>query len=132
MSTRTINAIQVHDYGDTDQLKLEQIPQPQPQEGEVLVRVYAAGVNPVDWKIRSGMLKAFRPSTFPYVPGADLAGTVEQVGPGVTTFQPGQAVFGRGSKGTYAESALAPANVLALKPESLSFEEAANIPVGAT
>ena len=132
MATSFIKAIQVHDYGEVDQLKLEEIPQPQPGEGEVLVRVYAAGVNPVDWKLRSGMIKAFVPSTFPYVPGADLAGVVEQVGPGVTAFQPGQAVFGRGSKGTYAEYALAPATALARKPESMSFEEAATIPVGAT
>lgn len=132
MTTQTINAIQVHDYGDADQLKLEQIPQPEPQEGEVLVRLHAAGVNPVDWKIRSGWMKDFRPITFPYVPGADLAGVVAKVGSGVTAWQPGQEVFGRGSQGTYAEYALAPAHALALKPSSLSFEEAATIPVGAT
>src|SRR5437763_798665 len=132
MSTKTIHAIRIHDYGDADQLKLEQIPQPEPQEGEVLVRVYAAGVNPVDWKIRSGLMKAFRPSTFPYVPGADLAGVVEKVGPGVTVFQPGQEVFGRSSNGSYAQYSIAPANALALKPKTLSFAQAATIPVGAT
>lgn len=132
MAAPMIQAIQVHDYGEADQLQLEQVPQPQPDAGEVLVRVYAAGVNPVDWKIRSGMMRAFRPSTFPYVPGADLAGVVERVGSGVTTFQPGQAVFGRGSRGTYAEYAPAPAATLALKPKSLSFDEAATLPVGAT
>lgn len=132
MATQTINAIQVHDYGDADQLKLEQIPVPDAQQGEVLVRVHAAGVNPVDWKIRAGWMKAFRPSTFPYVPGADLAGVVAKVGPGVTTFEPGQEVFGRSSQGSYAEYALAPANTLAVKPASLSFDEAATIPVGAT
>ncbi len=132
MSTQTINAIQVHNYGDADQLKLEQIPQPEPQENEVLVRLYAAGVNPVDWKIRSGGLKDFMPMTLPYVPGADLAGVVEKVGRGVTAWQPGQEVFGRGSQGTYTQYAIAPAQTLALKPESLSFEEAATIPVGAT
>ena len=132
MSTQTINAIRVHDYGNADQLKLEQIPQPEPQEGEVLVRVYAAGVNPVDWKIRAGWLKDFRPSTFPYVPGADLAGVVEKVGPGVTAFQSGQEVFGRSSQGSYVEYSIAPANTLALKPKTLSFDDAATIPVGAT
>ena len=132
MSTQTINAIQVHSYGDVDQLKLEQIARPEPREGEVLVHVYAAGVNPVDWKIRSGMLKDFMPSNFPYVPGADLAGVVEKVGPGVSIFQPGQEVFGRSSKGSYAEYSIAPANTLAPKPKTLSFEEAAAIPVGAT
>jgi NADPH:quinone reductase-like Zn-dependent oxidoreductase len=132
MATSLINAIQVHEYGAADQLRLEQIPTPEPGEGEVLVQVRAAGVNPADWKIRSGMFRAFLPTTFPYVPGADLAGVIDQVGPSVTTLQPGQAVFGRGSQGTYAEYVLAAATTLALKPDSLSFDEAATIPVGAT
>ncbi len=132
MATTTISAIQVHAYGDADQLKLEQIAQPEPQAGEVLVRVHAAGVNPVDWKIRSGALKDFVPQTFPYVPGADLAGVVEKVGPDVTSFQVGQEVFGRSSKGSYTQYGIAPANALALKPKSLSFDEAATLPVGAT
>jgi NADPH:quinone reductase-like Zn-dependent oxidoreductase len=132
MTTQTNNAIQVHNYGDADQLKLEQISVPEPKEGEVLVRVHAAGVNPMDWKIRTGMLKDFMPATFPYVPGADLAGVVEKVGPGVNAFQPGQAVFGRTSQGSYTEYAIAPVNTLALKPASLSYDEAATIAVGAT
>ena len=132
MSTQTINAIQVHSYGEPNQLKLEQIARPEPQEGEVLVHIYAAGVNPVDWKIRSGMLKDFMPLNLPYVPGADLAGVVEKVGLGVTEFQPGQEVYGRSSNGSYTEYGIAPAKTLALKPKTLSFEEAATIPVGAT
>jgi NADPH:quinone reductase-like Zn-dependent oxidoreductase len=132
MPTQTIHAIQVHNYGDAQQLKLEQLALPQPQEGEVLVRVRAAGVNPVDWKIRAGWMKDFRPSTFPYVPGADLAGVVEKVGPGVTAFQPGQEVFGQSAKGSYTEYAIAAVKTLALKPKTLSFEEAATIPIGAT
>jgi NADPH:quinone reductase-like Zn-dependent oxidoreductase len=132
MTTQTNHAIQVHDYGDPNQLQLEQIPVPEPQEGEVLMRVHAAGVNPMDWKIRTGMLKNFMPATFPYVPGADLAGVVVKVGPGVTAFQPGQAVFGRTSHGSYAEYTIAPASTLALKPASLSYDEAATIAVGAT
>jgi len=132
MSTKTMKAIQVHDYGDADQLKLEQIPQPEPEEGEVLVHVYAAGVDPIDWKIRAGWMKDFRPSTFPYVPGYDLAGVVEKVGPGVTVFQLGQEVFGLSSQGSYAQYSRAPANALALKPKTLSFDEAATIPLGAT
>ena len=132
MATETINAIQVHAYGDADQLKLERIARPEPQEGEVLVRVYAAGVNPVDWKIRRGWLKDFLQLTFPYIPGADLAGVVEKVGPGVTAFQPGQEVFGRSSQGSYTEYGIAPASTLALKPKTLSFDEAATIPTGAT
>jgi NADPH:quinone reductase-like Zn-dependent oxidoreductase len=132
MATETINAIQVHAYGDADQLKLERIARPEPQEGEVLVQVYAAGVNPVDWKFRKGWLKDFRPMTFPYIPGADLAGVVEKVGPGVTAFQPGQEVFGSSLQGSYTEYAIAPANALALKPKKLSFDETATIPIGAS
>lgn len=128
----TMYAIRVHAYGDANQLHLEQVAQPEPQQGEVLVRVYAAGVNAIDWKVRSGMAKDIMPTTFPYVPGLDFAGLVERVGAGVTTFQPGQAVFGQGSGGTYAEYGIASAETLALKPTSLNFEEAATVPTGAT
>ena len=103
MPTPTIQAILVHNYGGPEQLKLEQIQRPEPQAGEVLVCVHAAGVNPVDWKIREGWMKDFRPMQFPYIPGVDLAGVVEELGPGVTTFQKGQAVFGQSSKGAYTE-----------------------------
>lgn len=127
-----MKAIQVHGYGDADQLKLEQIAQPEPGEGEVLVRVHAAGVNPVDWKIRAGFMKDFRPLTFPYIPGFDIAGVVEKVGAGVTAFQSGQEVFGQSSRGAYTEYAVALVGMLALKPKNLSFDEAAAIPVGAT
>jgi NADPH:quinone reductase-like Zn-dependent oxidoreductase len=110
---------------------IEEVPRPEPQAGEVLVRVHAAGVNPVDWKIRRGYLKDFMPVPLPFTPGLDLAGIVAAVGPDVTTVQPGQAVFGRGS-GAYAEYAIAPANALAPKPHALSFDQAATIPVGAS
>ncbi len=127
----TMRAIQVHAYGDANQLRLEQISQPTPQEGEVLVRVHAAGVNALDWKIRSGFMKSVMPSTFPYVPGIELAGVVERIGPGVTTFQPGQEVYGHTSGGAYAEYCLVPAQTLAAKPTSLSFDQAATVPIGA-
>jgi NADPH:quinone reductase-like Zn-dependent oxidoreductase len=126
-----MRAIQVHVYGDATQLRLEQISQPKPQEGEVLVRVHAAGVNALDWKIRSGLMKSVMPSTFPYVPGIELAGVVERVGPGVTTFQPGQAVYGHTSGGAYAEYSLVSAQTLAPKPASLTFDEATTVPIGA-
>jgi NADPH:quinone reductase-like Zn-dependent oxidoreductase len=128
----TMRAIQVHTYGDATQLHLEEIAQPVPGEGEVLVRVHASGVNALDWKIRSGMMKSVMPSTFPYVPGIELAGVVERVGPGVTTLRPGQAVFGHTmAGGTYAEYCLVPAQTLAPKPTALSFDEAATVPIGA-
>ncbi len=132
MSAQTIQAIRVHRYGGPEELKLEQIQRPEPQAGEVLVRIHAAGVNPIDWKIRAGWLKEFIPVQFPYTPGLDLAGVVEEIGPGVTAFQKGQAVFGQSPKGAYAEYAVAPVEKLAPKPQTLSFDEAAAIPIGAT
>jgi NADPH:quinone reductase-like Zn-dependent oxidoreductase len=132
MSIRTMRAIQVHDYGDADQLKLEDASCPEPQTGEVLIRVYAAGVNPIDWKLRQGLRKHILPMQFPYIPGMEVAGVVEEVGPGVTALKIGQEVYGRSTTGAYAEYAVASAGSLALKPQSLSFDEAATIPVGAT
>ena len=142
MVRHTMQAIRVHQYGGSEQLKLEQIPRPEPQAGEVLIRVHATGVLPVEWKIRQGFFQAIFPAVFPYILGSAVAGVVEEVGPGVTTFQKGQAVFGRSIHGTYAEytttavepPALKPEtfSLLALKPETLSFDEAATISGGAT
>ena len=142
MSKQMIQAIRVHQYGGPEQLKLEQIPCPEPQAGEVLMRVHAAGVLPADWKVRQGLFKNFVPTSFPYIPGSAVAGVVEEVGLRVTTFQKGQAVFGRSTHGAYAEytttavdaPALGPEtfSLLALKPETLSFDEAATISGGAT
>lgn len=126
-----MQAVRFHDYGGLEQLQLEEVPIPQPQAGEVLVQVHAAGVQPADWKIRQGQFKSFRPATFPVIPGSPFAGVVEATGPGVTGFQKGQAVFGRSDKGTYAEYTVAPVETTALKPEALSFEEAVTIPAGA-
>jgi NADPH:quinone reductase-like Zn-dependent oxidoreductase len=132
MVRQSIKAIYVHQYGGPEQLKLEQIPRPEAQAGEVLVRVHAAGVLPAEWKVRQGLFKDFLPISFPYIPGSAFAGAVEEVGPGATAFQPGQAVFGRSNNGTYAEYTTVSVETLALKPESLSFIEAATISGGAT
>ena len=129
MSGDTMRAARFHEYGAPDVLVVDQVPRPEPKEGEVLVRVHAAGVNPIDWKLRAGYLKEFMPVQLPYTPGYDLAGTVEALGPGVTGFTPGQAVFGRGM-GTYAEYAIAPATALAPKPDNISFDQAATIAIG--
>src|SRR5258708_7013673 len=118
--------------GGPEELKLEEKPRPQPQAGEVLLRVHAAGVNPIDWKIRQGLMKESRPVTFPYTPGIEMAGVVEDVGPAVTAFEIGQAVFGQIAEGAYAEYLTVPVEALALKPQTLSFVEAATVPVGAT
>jgi NADPH:quinone reductase-like Zn-dependent oxidoreductase len=132
MSTQTMRAIQVHSYGGPEVLKLEEKPRPEPRAGEVLLRVHAAGVNPIDWKIRQGLMKDFQPVTFPYTPGIEVAGVVEDVGPGMIAFKRGQAVLGQTSGGAYAEYITIPVEALALKPEILSFVEAATVPVGVT
>src|SRR5437899_11132292 len=103
MTTQTTRVIQVYRYGGPEQLKLERKPRPEPQASEVLLRVHAAGVNQIDWKIRQGLMKDFQPVTFPYTPGIEVAGVVEDVGPGVTAFEIGQAVFGQSARGAYAE-----------------------------
>jgi NADPH:quinone reductase-like Zn-dependent oxidoreductase len=124
-----MQAIQFHEYGPPDVLRLETVPRPEPQEGQALIRVRAAGVNPIDWKYRAGYLQQFMPLELPHIPGFDLAGTVEAVGPEVSEFAPGDDVFGRGA-GTYAEYAVAPATTLAPKPATVPFEAAATLPVG--
>jgi NADPH:quinone reductase-like Zn-dependent oxidoreductase len=124
-----MRAVRFHDYGPPEALAVDEAPRPVPGEGEVLVRVHAAGVNPIDCKLRAGYLKDFMPVQLPYTPGYDLAGTVEAVGPGVTEFTPGQAVFGRGA-GSYAEYAIAPATALAPKPVNITFDQAATIAIG--
>jgi len=126
-----MRAIRVHQYGGPEELQLEQQPRPEPEAGEVLLRVHAAGVNPIDWQIRQGLLKDFMPMTFPYTPGLDVAGVVEGVGPGVTILETGQAVFGWAIQGADAEYVTASEEVLAPKPATLSFDEAATVPVGA-
>ncbi len=132
LATQTMRAVRVSGYGGPEQLKLEQVERPRPQAGEVLLRVHAAGVNPLDWKIRQGFLKEFMPTTFPYTPGIEVAGVVEEVGRAVTAFQIGDAVFGQCQAGAYAEYAVVEVSTLAPKPQTLSFIEAATVPVGAT
>jgi NADPH:quinone reductase-like Zn-dependent oxidoreductase len=124
-----MQAIRFHEYGPPDVLRLDTVPRPQPQEGEVLVRVRTAGVNPIDWKLRAGYLQTFLPVDLPHVPGFDLAGVVEAVGPGVSDLAVGDDVFGRGA-GAYAEYAAAPATTLAPKPAAVPFDQAATLAVG--
>src|SRR2546426_4833771 len=121
MSTQTTRVIQVYRYGGPEQLKLERKPRPEPQAGEVLLRVHAAGVNQIDWKIRQGLMKDFQPVTFPYTPGIEVAGVVEDVGPGVTAFEIGQAVIGPCARGAYAEYITGSTEALAVKQQPLSF-----------
>jgi NADPH:quinone reductase-like Zn-dependent oxidoreductase len=130
MSTKIMKAVRLPDYGGADALRLEETAIPQPGEGQALVRLMAAGVNPADWKMGGGYFKQFMPLQFPWTPGIEGAGVIEAAGAGVTQFKPGQAVFGP-LMGAYAEYALAAAGDLQPKPATLSFEQAASIPVGA-
>ena len=131
MPDNTMRTVHFYAYGGPEQLVVEHVPRPEPQAGEVLVRVYAARVNPIDWKIRKGFFKDVRPVPLPFTPGSELAGTVELLGPGVTAFEIGQAVYGRGAKGAYADYAVIPADALAHKPRNISFDQAASVPIGA-
>ncbi len=130
MASKGMQAVRAHDYGGPDVLEVEQVPLPKPGADQVLIHLKAAGVNPVDWKSRAGMYKQFWPLQFPWTPGIDGAGLIESVGANVKQFKKGQAVFGI-VVGGYAEYALAQAGDIQPKPENISFEEAASIPVGA-
>jgi NADPH:quinone reductase-like Zn-dependent oxidoreductase len=125
-----MKAIRFNEYGGSEKLVLEIIPRPVPKSNEVLIKVYFAGVNPIDWKFRAGLLKDYMPVQLPFVPGIDVSGTIEELGSEVKTLKKGQAVFGVAS-GAYAEYAIASANDVTPKPDSLSFELAATLPVGA-
>ncbi len=132
LATHSMRAIQIHGYGGPEQLKLEETPRPTPEAGEVLVRIHATGINPIDWQILQGLLKDVQPVTFPFIPGIEGAGVVTAVGPGGPTDLIGQAVLGQIAAGAYAEYVSVPVAALALKPKTLSFSEAAAFPVGAT
>ncbi|MCC6406371.1 MAG: NADP-dependent oxidoreductase [Planctomycetes bacterium] len=128
-----MKAVRIHAFGGVEQLKFEDAPRPVPAKGEVLVRVQAAGVNPVDWKAREGLLKSLAP-TLPQILGYDVAGVVAELGPEVQGFKPGDAVFAylalaRG--GGYAEFAIAKVGELALAPKKLSATDAAAVPLAA-
>jgi NADPH:quinone reductase-like Zn-dependent oxidoreductase len=129
-----MNAVRIHEYGGPEVLVIEETEKPVAGDGEVLVRIRAAGVNPVDWKVRQGYLQDFLSPRLPLVLGWDFAGTIEEVGPGVTSLQPGTAVYGHpviGRDGTYAEFIALKADFVAPKPETLTFEEAAAVPLAA-
>ncbi len=126
---RRMQAVRFNEYGPATNLVVANVDRPEPKDGEVLVQVRAAGVNAIDWKFRAGYLQAYIPLELPHTPGLEFAGTVEKVGAGVSGFSPGDEVFGRGA-GTYAEYAIARRQDMALKPRSVSFEQAATLPIG--
>lgn len=125
-----MKAIQINEYGDESVLNYTDVKRPEPQADEILVKVQAASVNPVDWKIRDGKGEDFG-MKLPLILGADFAGTVDEIGSSIKKFKIGDAVYGKILLGCYAEYVIVKADELSLKPETLDFENASSIPMGA-
>src|SRR6202161_579236 len=126
-----MKAIVVHRYGGPEELKFEDYPDPVAGQGEVLVRVAASSVNPIDYKRRAGLTKDFYPLHFPSLIGVDVAGTVVKLGPGVANFSVGDQVFAMADN-TYAELCVVNAAVLAKVPRGLDLIQAAALPLVTT
>jgi NADPH:quinone reductase-like Zn-dependent oxidoreductase len=122
-----VKAIRIHSYGNSGELKLEEVPSPSIRSNEALVRVRAAGVNPFDWKVREGWFKTWMPATFPLTLGVDYAGDIVQVGKDIHDFKVGDKVFGFAS-GTYSEFAAVPEKDLVRIPKTIDFETAVSLP----
>jgi NADPH:quinone reductase-like Zn-dependent oxidoreductase len=129
-----MKAIIINAYGNEDVLNYVDVDRPEPKADEVLVKVHCSAINPVDWKIRDGLGEMFG-LKLPLILGGDIAGTIEEVGIEVKNFKQGDAVYGMtvsgGFSGGYAEYAIAKADGISPKPESLDFEAAAAIPISA-
>jgi NADPH:quinone reductase-like Zn-dependent oxidoreductase len=123
-----MKAIVLHEYGGPDKLNYEEWGDPQAGDGQILIRVTAAGINPIDWKIRSGAMKAFMPLQFPAILGYDYSGVVRSVAKGVEGYAVGDKVFGRAGK-TYAEFVVGDLAGLSKLPKGLDHIEAAALPV---
>ncbi len=127
-----MKAVVIHKYGGNEVVQIEDMPLPEPGPGDVLIRVHAASVNPVDWKIRYGQLRIFTGGRFPRILGRECAGEVVETGGAVTKFKKGDRVIGLPairSMGCFAEYACVPETAAFPKPENASFEEAASIPI---
>ncbi len=135
MSPSSMRAVVQTAFGGPDVMELRSVPRPEPLPTEVLVRVHAAGVNPVDWKTRSGSGVAGLLGEPPYILGWDVSGVVEQVGFGVTTLAPGDEVYGMPwfprPAGGYREFVTAPSRQFARKPSTVGHAEAAAVPLAA-
>ena len=125
-----MKAIQYTGYGNTDVLQLNDIEKPSLKENEVLIRISATTVNPLDMKIRSGIMQQAMPVKFPYTPGMDIAGTVEETGKNVTRLKAGDEVYaGTMTGGTYAEYVAIDADLVDRKPQNITFNEAAALAI---
>ncbi len=129
-----MQAVRIHTYGGPEVLTIEDVPCPKPQTGEVLIRVHAAGVNPVDSWVREGRLKELLHHSLPLTLGWDVSGAIEQVAADITQFKVGDAVYARpwtAQSGCYADYVAVPAAHVALKPTSLTHVKAAAVPLAA-
>ena len=127
-----MKAFVVERYGNNDGVRLVDVPEPVPGAGEVLVRIHAASINPIDFKTRAGKVKAILPYKLPFILGSDLAGVVEKLGPGAKTFKVGDEVYGRASKmriGSFAEAIAISEDDIAPKPASIDMAAAASVPL---
>ncbi len=123
-----MKAVVLHEYGPASNLTYEDVEDPKPGAGEVLVRVSATSLNPADWLVRSGVVKNLIPIEFPHILGCDLAGTVCEVGEGVSSFKPGDHVMAM-TRHTYAELCTVKATVLVKIPDGLEMTTAATLPL---
>jgi NADPH2:quinone reductase len=131
-----MRAVAIESFGGPERLSLTDLPRPKAGKGEVLVRTVAAGVNPVDWKIREGFLEGRLPHAFPLIPGWDVAGVVEEIGESTARFRKGDKVWAYARKpvvqwGTYADFVAVLEAHAALMPSTYLFEEAAAVPLAA-
>lgn len=127
-----MKAARIHAYGASSEIRIEDAPLPTLNDDDVLIRVVATSVNPVDWKIRKGYLKSFIPYEMPLTMGWDVSGVVEKTGPAVTKFKPGDAVYSRPDirrNGAYAEYVAVRESEIAFKPTTISHVEAASLPL---
>ena len=127
----TMKAIVLHEYGGPEMLRYEDAPRPNPKEDEVLIRVIAASVNPVDVAVRSGKYAEYFHTTLPLIPGMDAAGVVEKAGSKISKLKAGDPVyafFTLREEGGYAEFAIAKENEVSRKPQSITYEQAAAVP----
>ncbi|MCL1632851.1 NADP-dependent oxidoreductase [Sporolactobacillus sp. CPB3-1] len=127
-----MKAIVIHQYGGADQLHEAEVPMPEPEAHQVIVRLSATSINPIDWKLREGYLKQAFDWTFPIILGWDVAGVIVRTGDQVSEWKAGDRVFARPAttpRGSYAEYTAVDEDLLARIPDHLSFEEAAAIPL---
>jgi NADPH:quinone reductase-like Zn-dependent oxidoreductase len=129
MDARLMRAARFHEYGDFEVVRVDEVPDPSPRPGEVLISVRAAGVNPIDWKLVHGFMASVYPLDLPAGLGNDAAGVVEQIGDGVDGFAPGQEVLGSASAPAFAERTTCSAEKILLRPAGVAWEVAGSLAV---